>query len=229
MATGEEEGGARFRPRPRRPGGDPSVQRCSRPPPQSQVGDVPCPPRCFPRRRAGPGSRRAGGDRPLVAGRGAAPPAAAPPAASGSRGAAGSCRPGEGRHAGRGPGRGAPRYHSPFPGLGCRCRHSEHGGVGRSVCVRVRATERAPPACRGRTCGAGRGRAQPAALPLPAGARRGPSGGSFGGAGGRRRGRWEKNCHLNSLRGGRAAALQPCLKCRCDPCRSGQSVPFIVS
>lgn len=40
------------------------------------------------------------------------------------------------------------------------------------------------------------------------------------GVGGGRRG---ENRHLHSLRGGSAAALQSCLKCRCGPGCSGQS------
>lgn len=39
VATEEEEGGARFRARPRRLDGDPSVLRCSRSPPQSKIQD----------------------------------------------------------------------------------------------------------------------------------------------------------------------------------------------
>lgn len=96
------------------------------------------------------------------------------------------------------------------------------GGACACECARPRGRRRlaaAGPGGAGGRGGRGRGRARPAALPPSAGDRRGRSRGSFGGAGGRRGGRREENCHFPSLRGGRAA--------RCAAVPSPMPVPSL--
>lgn len=132
--------GRGFEPGPRRLGRDPSVLRCSSPPSSEQGWDAPCPPRPAPRRPVTFSLRRrqADGDRPLVA------PACVRPARRRP-----SKSPEEPRRSWQLPaGLGSPRSvgaedsagrpQPRLPKLGCRRRRlPEHGGAGRSVCVRV--------------------------------------------------------------------------------------------
>lgn len=122
VATGEEEGGARFRALSPAPGRRPP-QFCCAPvsPFQSKVGDVPCPP--GPTGQAWPTTPLADSDRTLVVGAG--PPR--PPPLHESRGAAAQFGAASGAGAGRhtaGPGAAAAAL-----GTGCR-RLPEYGGAG---------------------------------------------------------------------------------------------------
>ncbi|KAF7481728.1 hypothetical protein GHT09_007062 [Marmota monax] len=244
VATGEEEGGARFRACPRRLGGDPSVPRCSRLPSPEQGRIAPCPAHTTEsaaRLRAWPEATRPDSDRPLLARRGFARPACRPsrppedprfrwelPAGRGRR----LGRGGAGWRAGGG-GRGVGL------GAGVPCRRSRNMAGPAEL---VRASVRGPRGrCRSAAAGPG-GVGRDGGAPAAARSRRHPRGvrgcgrvatdplaRAVGGTADLAVGGWKREGKLysSSSRERRGTTLQFCLGVIC-PCRIGHSGLFIV-